>query len=222
MTRADKHVFVSYVSEDISAVEYVCGLLAAAGIPYWRDRTSLGPGMEWKRVIREAISADALVFLACFSRQSQGRRSSYMNEELALAVDQFRLRPPGAIWLVPVRLDDCAIPDWDLGAGRRLSDIQHVDLFGPDLPAQAAALIGMLARLTRAANSTTPALPTDPASAIVPTASEAGRSVRVSQKAGRGAVQAGRDITAPVATGPGATATTSSHDPDRESEDSPE
>jgi hypothetical protein len=221
MTGADKQVFISYVREDVSAVEYVCGLLTATGIPYWRDRTSLGPGMEWKRVIREAISADVLVFLACFSRQSQARRTSYMNEELTLAVDQFRLRPPGATWLIPVRLDDCAIPDWDLGAGRRLSDIQHVDLFGPGFPTQAAALVGMLARLTRAANSTTPAFPTDAAPTIVPAAPEAGRAVRVSQKAGRGAVQAGRDITAPVATGPGATATASSHDPDRENGDSP-
>jgi hypothetical protein len=33
-------------------------------------------------------------------------------------------------WLIPVRLDDCDIPDWDLGAGRTLASIQRSDLFG--------------------------------------------------------------------------------------------
>ncbi len=33
-------------------------------------------------------------------------------------------------WLIPVRFDDCDIPDLEIGAGRTLSWIQRADLFG--------------------------------------------------------------------------------------------
>jgi hypothetical protein len=207
MSGPRKHVFISYVSDDLSAVDHMCALLAAAGIPFWQDRRSLGPGVEWKRAVREAINVDALVFVACFSHQSQGRGVSYMNEELTLAADQFRLRPPGATWLIPVRLDDCSIPDWDLGAGRRLSDIQRVDLFGPDLPAQAATLINLLTRLIQSTDTTPPASSTDAAQAAPPAVSHSwSNPARMSQTAGRGAVQTGRDVSGPVATGTNARA----------------
>jgi hypothetical protein len=40
----EKHVFVSYVRENSDEVDKLCKLLDRAGIPYWRDRTKLGPG----------------------------------------------------------------------------------------------------------------------------------------------------------------------------------
>ena len=80
--------------------------------------------------IRRAITDDALAFIACFSSRSVARRKSYQNEELLLAIEQLRLRRPDGIWLIPVRLDDCDIPDLDLGGGRTLGSIQRVDLFG--------------------------------------------------------------------------------------------
>lgn len=43
-----------------------------------------------------------------------------MNEELTLAAEEFRQYTPGHTWLIPVRLDDIALPEWDLGAGRSL------------------------------------------------------------------------------------------------------
>ena len=43
------------------------------------------------------------------------RQKSHQNEELLLAVEQLRSRQPDDPWLIPVRFDDCAIPDRDLG-----------------------------------------------------------------------------------------------------------
>ncbi|ROP38977.1 toll/interleukin-1 receptor domain-containing protein [Saccharothrix texasensis] len=125
-----KHVFVSYVREDAEKVDQLCQALEAANIPYWRDRTSLAPGDHWKQKIRDAVRSGALVFLACFSEQSRAKGKSYMNEELSLAVEEFRMLPPGATWLIPVRFDDGDIPQWDLGAGRMLGDLNYADLFG--------------------------------------------------------------------------------------------
>ncbi|HEX3585579.1 MAG TPA: TIR domain-containing protein [Candidatus Angelobacter sp.] len=124
------HVFISYVREDARRVEELEGVLVAAGIPVWRDATDLWPGQDWQTMIRKTITDNSLVFIACFSRQSLVRSKSYQNEELNLAIEQLRLRRPEEAWLIPVRFDDCAIPDLDIGGGRVLSSIQRVDLFG--------------------------------------------------------------------------------------------
>ena len=77
-----------------------------------------------------------LAFVACFSRAGRVRPKSYQNEELLLAVDQFRQRAPGQPWLIPVRFDDCDVPDLDLGAGRTLGSLQRVGgmTFMPEPP----------------------------------------------------------------------------------------
>lgn len=141
---AAKHVFISYVREDNEHVDKLCKLLDAANIPYWRDRKDLGPGDAWKAKIRAAIESGTAVFVACFSDSQRNKSSSYMNEELTLAVDQFRRRPPNKTWLIPVRFDDGEIDDWDLGAGRRLSDYNYADLFGDDYPANAITLVAAI------------------------------------------------------------------------------
>jgi hypothetical protein len=102
--------------------------LEAAGIRVWRDTANLWPGEDWRAKIRSAITDDALVFLACFSSKSLARKTSYQNEELALAIEQMRLRRPNEPWLVPVRFDDCEIPELNLGGGRSLSAIQRADV----------------------------------------------------------------------------------------------
>jgi hypothetical protein len=136
-----KHAFISYVKEDSAEVDRLCRILERSKIPYWRDRKDLAPGDQWKAKIRDAIRSDSLIFLACFSDNSRGRDKSFMNEELFLAVEEFRLRPPGATWLIPVRFDDGDVPAWDLGAGRMLSDLNFSDLFGDDYAAEAGALV---------------------------------------------------------------------------------
>jgi hypothetical protein len=95
----------------------------------WRDTADLWPGEDWRVKIRRAITDNALVFLACFSNRSIVRQKSYQNEELLLAIEQLRLRRPDDIWLIPVRFDNCEIPDRDIGGGRTLGSIQRVDLF---------------------------------------------------------------------------------------------
>lgn len=39
----------------------------------WRDTRDLWPGQDWQLMIHRAISDDALVFIACFSRASTNR-----------------------------------------------------------------------------------------------------------------------------------------------------
>lgn len=143
------HAFISYVREDSGEVDALEKALEEAGIPVWRDTSSLWPGENWRAKIRAAINSDALVFIACFSTHSAARQRSYQNEELLLAIDQLRQRPPDDSWLIPVRLDDCGVPDFELGAGRTLASINRADLFGSNRAQATRRLIEAIRRLLR-------------------------------------------------------------------------
>jgi hypothetical protein len=135
------HAFLSYVREDKVHVDQLQQVLEAAGVPVWRDIRDLQPGQDWKLSIRRAIGGDTLAFVACFSRASQVRPKSYQNEELLLAIDQFRRRPPDQPWLIPVRFDDCDLPEFDLGAGRTLASLHRADIFGDTRADHTARLV---------------------------------------------------------------------------------
>jgi EAL domain-containing protein (putative c-di-GMP-specific phosphodiesterase class I) len=124
------HVFICYTREDSNDVDQLQRALQEAGITVWRDTADLWPGDDWRMKIRSAIDNNALVFLACFSSSSIARGRSYQNEELVLAIQQLLLRPPEQPWLIPVRFDDCEIPDRSIGDGRSFTSIQRADLFG--------------------------------------------------------------------------------------------
>lgn len=146
-TKIAGHAFISYVREDSHRIDQLQLSLEAAGIPVWRDTEDLWPGEDWRTKIREAITGNALVFIACFSRAGLGRHRSYQNEELVLAIEQLRLRRPDDPWLIPVRLDECEIPDRDLGGGRTLTSIQRADLFGDRSDEEVARLIAAVLRI---------------------------------------------------------------------------
>jgi hypothetical protein len=123
-----KHVFISYVREDTPTVDKLVSELESRGHKVWLDRNDIGVGLHWADAIKKAIG-DGSFFLACFSKQYHNRNKTYMNEELTLAVEELRLRPTDRAWFIPVRLDECEIPDRSIGGGKTLKDIQHADLF---------------------------------------------------------------------------------------------
>jgi hypothetical protein len=141
------HAFISYVREDVRAVDHLQVILEQAGIRVWRDTADIWPGQDWRLAVRDAITAGSLAFLACFSKNSQDKASSYQNEEVSLAVEQMRCRRPDVPWLIPVRFDRCRLPAFDLGADRTLDSLQCADLFGPGYRAQAERLVGAVRQI---------------------------------------------------------------------------
>jgi hypothetical protein len=142
------HAFVSYVREDSGRVDRLQSALGDAGVRVWRDTAHLWPGQDWRDEIRRAITADSLAFIACFSDSTGRRDVTYQREELTLAVEQMRLQAPDRPWLIPVRFAPCDIPDLDLGSGRSLTFLQHVDLFDGSwergIPRLLRAVLGVL------------------------------------------------------------------------------
>ncbi len=145
--KSARYVFISYIQEDSFDVDRLRQVLQSAGVRVWRDIADLWTGEDWRARIRQAITNDALVFLACFSRNSLARNARYQSEELVLAMEQMRLRHPDEPWLIPVRFDDSDSPDFDIGDGRTLASIQSVDLFGNRYDQSAARLTAAVQRI---------------------------------------------------------------------------
>lgn len=143
------HAFLCYDRDDSPAVDRLAQTLARAGLPVWRDTADLWPGQDWGAEIRRAITGDALAFLACFSRHGLSKARTYQYEELTLAADQMRQMRPGLPWLIPVRLDDCDLPDLDLGAGRTLTSLHRADLFGEHADQNLTTLIAIVRQILR-------------------------------------------------------------------------
>jgi hypothetical protein len=150
-----RHVFLSYAQADSAAADVVQAVLEVAGVRVWRDTAQIWPGEDWRAKIRQAITGDALVFVALFSRASLAVERSRHNEELKLAIGELQQRQPEMIWLIPVLVDGWEIPDWDIGAGRTLRSLQPVDISGSDRAAQLIRLAEIVTRL--AGNSQPPA-----------------------------------------------------------------
>ena len=121
------HAFISYVQENAYQVDWLVLGLYRHGIDTWTDRNQLCPGVWWKPDIRKAIQ-DGVSFLACFSPKAVTQKRSYMYEEIIIAIETLRQMPLDSNWFIPVVLEDCEIPAWDIGAGHTLRDLQWVDL----------------------------------------------------------------------------------------------
>ena len=126
--REMKHVFISYCHENKTIVDRLYENLISRGIKVWLDRNALEPGMQWKPAIQQAIH-QGTYFVACFSKESNARKQTYMSEELALAVEKLRERHFDKVWFIPIKLNECEIPDIDIGGGETLRDLQYVNLY---------------------------------------------------------------------------------------------
>jgi TIR domain len=81
------HAFISYIREDRQRVDALATALRAYGIEVWLDREALNPGVRWSDSIRKAIREGAF-FVACFSRAYYDRAHTFMDEEVAIAIDE--------------------------------------------------------------------------------------------------------------------------------------
>ena len=125
--RQMKHVFISYCHENKSDVDRLCQALASQGIHIWLDRDNIGPGTPWKQAIQQAIQHGDF-FIACFSTEASARNQTYMNEELKVAIEELHRRPVDKVWFIPVKLNECEIPNIDIGGGETLRALQYIDL----------------------------------------------------------------------------------------------
>lgn len=118
-------VFLCYAREDFERVHALYLLLKRLGLRPWLDKYDIIGGELWQQAIERAVRK-ADFFIASFSNASV-RKTGFVQREYRLALDALAERPPAGIFVIPVRLDDCELPDLSY-AGMRLSDLQWIDL----------------------------------------------------------------------------------------------
>jgi formylglycine-generating enzyme required for sulfatase activity len=116
-------IFLCHASEDKAAVLDLYDRLNALGYKPWLDKKDLLPGQLWRSEIPKAIRASdyILIFL---SKTSVAKRG-YVQNEFKLALEVLDEIPEGTIYAIPVRLDDCSIPE-------QFSNLHWCNLFEAD------------------------------------------------------------------------------------------
>lgn len=113
-------VFLCHAKSDKLAVRRLYDRLRDDRINPWLDDERLLPGQEWDSVIQNAVRTSD-VFLACLSKNSI-TKEGYVQKEIKLALDVALEKPDGTIYIIPVRLEECSVP-------QRLQRFQYVDYF---------------------------------------------------------------------------------------------
>ncbi len=98
-------VFISYAREDLPAVQKLKAGLDAAGVTTWFDFDRLESGDDYDRKIRGNI-ARCSFFLPIVSATTQRRHEAYFRREWSYAVDRTRGMADGAVFILPVCIDD--------------------------------------------------------------------------------------------------------------------
>jgi formylglycine-generating enzyme required for sulfatase activity len=116
-------IFLCHASEDKALVREVYQQLKTLGFAPWLDEVDILPGQDWAQEISRAIQTADFI-LIFFSRNSVAKRG-YVQREMKLALDAWQDVPEGTIHTIPVRINDCDVPE----SFRRY---QWVNLFEPN------------------------------------------------------------------------------------------
>ena len=131
MKKSEIQIFLAHASEDKPAVLALYNRLKQAGYKPWLDKKDLIPGQIWRDEIPKAIKASQ-IFLACLSGKSANKQG-YIQRELRIALDTLGEMLPGTIFFIPMRLEECEIPDLRLAeVGLNLRDIHRLDYWEED------------------------------------------------------------------------------------------
>lgn len=116
-------IFLLYARGDQDLVRRLYRRIVKEGADVWLDREKLLPGQDWQHEIHKAIHDSDLV-IVCLSRRFN-RQGGYRHEELRVAVKKANSLREGSIFILPIRLDRCEMPE-------SLRRWQRMDLFEPD------------------------------------------------------------------------------------------
>ena len=115
----DISVFLCHSSKDKPAVRELYRKLGLNGAKPWLDEEDLLPGQKWEEEIPNAVRrSDAVI--VCMSKNAVNK-AGYFHKEIAFALDVLERQPENTIYLIPVMLDDCDVPE-------RLTHLHYVKI----------------------------------------------------------------------------------------------
>lgn len=120
--RMNVQIFICYGREDFEQAHGLYEKLRGEGYTPWMDKENIVGGQDWELEITRAIEGSKF-FLACLSRHSVNKEG-YVQKELKKGLEILDRQPEGNIYLIPLRLDDCRVP-------QRFNRISWIDFFEP-------------------------------------------------------------------------------------------
>jgi len=119
--RSKPKVFISYAKEDVVIAKRLYGDLKKKGVSPWLDLEDILPGQDIDTHIKKAIR-ESDFFIVILSTNSLSNRG-YVQKELKYAMDILVEYPKSEIFLIPVRIEDCAF------SNEEVLKISIVDIF---------------------------------------------------------------------------------------------
>ena len=113
-------VFLSHASEDKPTVIELFDHLVADGYDPWLDIRKILPGQHWRREIKRAQQKTDVGMICCSA--TSVNKTGIVQVEIKDFLELARMRPSDHIYLIPVRIERCDLPD-------ELLEYQYVDLF---------------------------------------------------------------------------------------------
>ena len=121
-TKRRLNLFLCHAHSDRETVHALYRRLVDNEVHAWLDSENLQPGQNWQHEIRRAI-LNSDVILVCLSQKFNAQQG-YRHEEVKLALEKANLLEDGEIFIIPIRLEKCEMPE-------SLSHLHRVDLFEP-------------------------------------------------------------------------------------------
>ena len=112
--------FLCHASDDKPRVHVLYRQLLTEGVDPWLDKENLLPGQNWQQEIRNTMHIMDVV-IVCLSQNSINK-VGFIQKEIAFALDRAEEYPSGTIFIIPVKLENCAIPE-------RLKHLHVIDLY---------------------------------------------------------------------------------------------
>ena len=103
------NVFLCHASNDKSAVRQLYTQLQNSSVHPWLDEEELLAGQEWQVEISKAVKNSDVV-IVCLSKEAINKRG-FVQKELKFALDVADEQPEGTIFLIPLRLEECEVPE---------------------------------------------------------------------------------------------------------------
>jgi hypothetical protein len=112
--------FLCHSSGDRLRVRNLYKRLSVGGVDPWLDKENLLPGQNWQQEIRNTMRIMDVV-IVCISQNSVNK-VGFVQKEILFALDVADEHPTGTIFVIPVKLEKCELPE-------RLSHLHTVNLY---------------------------------------------------------------------------------------------
>jgi hypothetical protein len=119
-------IFLSYAHEDFEKVQELYLKLQSAGFEPWYDKKNLDIGDIWENEISKSLK-ETDFFIFCMSIISV-KKKGYIDKEITMAATEFEERGFDKGIILPIRLDNCEIPNTKMGEYYTLDQFQWLDL----------------------------------------------------------------------------------------------